>query len=89
MNEPKHLGEVDPAELADRITLSRNGRLPVTVWPREDRASGMIRDTEPGLQPWHTELIGLEYTDGKWKGISVEIYGVTNRRFDLEILRLS
>ena len=25
---------------------------PVTIWPPEDRASGMVRDTEPGLQPW-------------------------------------
>lgn len=35
----------------------------VSVWPREDRAGGMVRDTEPGLQPWNATLKEFVYTE--------------------------
>jgi hypothetical protein len=44
----------------------------VTIWPREDRASGMVRDTEPGLQPWPAKLVRVEYKDGQWYGVVIE-----------------
>jgi hypothetical protein len=59
----------------------------VTIWPREDRASGMVRDTEPGLQPWPATLHRVEYIDGKWYGIVTEPGRRHHRPVALDLIR--
>jgi hypothetical protein len=59
----------------------------VTIWPREDRASGMVRDTEPGLQPWPATLWRIEYRDGKWFGV-ITSQGYRKYRYvELDLIR--
>ena len=59
----------------------------VTIWPREDRASGMVRDTEPGLQPWPATLIRIEYRDGKWYAVITEKSHRERRYVELDLVR--
>ena len=59
----------------------------VTVWPREDRASGMVRDTEPGLQPWPATLVRVEYCDGRWYGVITSKGDPNSRRVALDLVR--